>query len=118
RLASELLTTPLRSDALQIKGQIAHTCGRNDQAVTDLEEASRLHRREHRPREVAGDDGLLALIRAESGQFFEALQAVDECIAQAQLAHDTFRLGYCHLTAAKTLTRIGYWRAAEREAEI
>lgn len=121
RLARLLALTSQRSDALHIIGLVEHgdpRNDRNDEALTALEEARQRHRVEHRPWQVADDDWTLALVRAERNEFAEALQRADECLLYAQLADDKTLLRRCHLTAAKTLIRVGYWDAAERELDI
>lgn len=117
RLASRLLTTPQRSDALYILGQIARDDGRNDDAATALEEARRLHRTEQRSDELASDDGLLATVQTDRNEFAEALRLVDECITEATLAKNAERERYCHVAAARALIQLGYWSAAKSEIE-
>jgi len=118
RMAARWLATPARSDALQLLGQIARGEDRDDDAMTALDQARALHRMEQNPKQLAIDDGMLAMIRVDRSQFAEALQLVDECITQAQLDGDTSLQVYCHLTAAKTLIQVGYLGAAEREIKI
>jgi tetratricopeptide (TPR) repeat protein len=117
RLAEQLLTTPQRSDALQMLGRIARDADKNDDAATMLEEARRLHRIERRSDELAGDDGVLAMVRVARSEFVEALQLVDECLHEAELGKNAERQRICHLAAARTLIQIGYWSAAEQELE-
>ncbi|MGH2913331.1 MAG: tetratricopeptide repeat protein, partial [Solirubrobacteraceae bacterium] len=116
-LARQLVRTSQRSDALHILGQLAHANNKDDEAVTAFEQARQLHSLEHRPWEVADDAWSLALIRARRNEFAEALQLADECIKQAQLAGDPLLQRRGHLTAAKTLIRVGYWHAAEKELD-
>jgi tetratricopeptide (TPR) repeat protein len=114
-LATQLLSTSQRSDALHILGQIARDMDRNEDAAVTLQEARRLHRIERRWQQLAGDDGLLAMVQTDRSEFAEALQLDDECLTNAELATNTERKRYCHLAAAATLIGIGYWQAAESE---
>lgn len=119
-IATLLLATPARSDALYLLGMISRGEDNEDNheyALTAFEEAQKLHRIEQCPEELARDDGALAMVRTDRSEFPEALMLVDECIKQAQLAGDTSLEYYCRLTAAKTLIRVGYWSAAELEIE-
>jgi tetratricopeptide (TPR) repeat protein len=118
QIAAGLLDTPARSDALQILGLIARSEGESEDAMTALQAARALHRVEQKPKQLAVDDGVLAMIRTDRNEFAEALQLIDECITEAQLADDANLQCYCHLAAAKALIRVGYWPAAERELEI
>jgi tetratricopeptide (TPR) repeat protein len=115
RVAAALVDTPARSDALYILGRIARDEDRNDDAVTALREARALHRAEQRPKELSTDDVVLAMARLDRNEFAEALQLIDECITEAQVANDADLQSYCHLAAAKALIRVGYWSAAEAE---
>jgi tetratricopeptide (TPR) repeat protein len=117
QVATELLDTPARSDALYILGKIARDEDNNDDALTALNEAQALHRLEQRPYQLARDDGVLAMVHTDRSEFAEALRLIDECIMQARLADDTDLQCYCHLAAAKALIRVGYWGAVERELE-
>lgn len=114
RIASQLLTTPAQSDALQLLGWIALNEDRIDDATTALETARELHRAEHRPRELARDDAVLATVRTKRSDFAEALRLLDECIA---LADDASTQGYCHTIAIRTLIQLGYLSAAVKEIE-
>lgn len=114
RFASQLLTTPARSDALQLLGWIALVETRLDDAVTALETARQLHRAQDRSRELAIDDAMLASVRTQRSLFVEALRLLDECITFADDASTKF---YCHTIAARTLIKLGYLLAAEKEIE-
>jgi tetratricopeptide (TPR) repeat protein len=118
QIAAGLLDTPARSDALQILGLIARSEGESEDAMTALQAARALHRVEQKPKQLAVDDGVLAMIRTDRNEFAEALQLIDECVTEAQLAGDANLQCYCHLAAAKALIRVGYWPAVERELEI
>jgi tetratricopeptide (TPR) repeat protein len=118
RVAIRLLVTPVQSDALQILGVIARTEGNDEVARIALEGARKLHRSERNPRELARDDGVLASVRTDRSEFVEALQLIDECIAGALLSGDVAQQCYCHLTAARTLIRVGYFSAAEQERDL
>src|SRR5262249_55646901 len=109
---------PQRADALHILGQLARDEDKNDDAATALQEARQLHRSERRWEQLASDDGLLAMVQTDRSEFAEALRLDDECLANATLAENTERQRYCHLAAAATLIRIGYWQAANSEIDI
>lgn len=114
RIARSLLDTPARSDALYLLGWIALNEARLDDAITMLETARELHRDEHRPRELARDDAVLATVRTKRSEFAEALQLLDQCIT---LAGDESMQCYCHTIAARTLIQLGFSSAAEKEIE-
>ncbi|HEY0476699.1 MAG TPA: CHAT domain-containing protein [Kofleriaceae bacterium] len=116
-IAMQLVHTSTRSDALQLLGFIARDRRKNDDAVTALEEARRMHRVEQRPKQIARDDKALALAQMGRGDFSEALQFADECIKEAELDGDKSTQHLCHLTAAKVLIRTGYWSMVGREFE-
>jgi len=80
-----------------------------------LQIARELHRLEGNPKQLARDDGLLALVRTDRNEFAEALRLLDECIRMTQGEDDSPLQHYCRLNAAKTLIRVGYWAAAARE---
>ena len=122
RVATRLLDTSVRSDALYLLGWIALDKYRRDDAtialddaMTDLEAARELHRTEHRPRELALDDAVLASVRTERSDFADALRLLDECIT---LADDVPTRGYCHTIAVRTLVQVGYFSAVEKEIDI
>jgi tetratricopeptide (TPR) repeat protein len=117
QIATGLLKTPARSDALYILGQIARNEEDNKYALTALREARALHHIEQRPKQLAGDDGVLAMVLTARSEFAEALQLIDECITEAQLAGDTNLQCYCRLAAAKALIHVGYVPAVEQELE-
>jgi len=58
------------------------------------------------------------MVRTDRSEFAEALRLIDGCITNAQLDGEASLQRYCHLTAAKTLIRVGYWSAAEHEIDI
>lgn len=117
QLASELASTPQRSDALQMLGRVARGNNRSDDAAAAYEEARRLHRIERRWDELSFDAGLLATIRTERDEFAEALRLADECLSNAALAKSQGRQRYCHLVAAAALIRAGFWKAANDELD-
>jgi len=106
-----------RADELYHLGLRARQDGRNEDAMTALEQARALHRIAATPKQLARDDGVLAMLRTDRNEFAEALRLVDECITEAQLDGDRSLQCYCHLTAAKALIRVGYRSAAEQEIE-
>src|SRR5262249_29404998 len=64
--------------------------------------------------ELARDDQTLALIYSGERQYAEALQTLDEAIAEAIVAGDNLLEAYCSLTAARVLTSVGYFESAEQ----
>jgi tetratricopeptide (TPR) repeat protein len=118
RIAASLLATSARSDALYTLGWIARKEDKIDDAIEVLEDARRLHGFERKWKQLANDDGMLAMVRLDRSEFAKALQLVAECITNAQLDGEASLQRYCHLTAAKTLIRVGYWSAAEHEIGI
>jgi tetratricopeptide (TPR) repeat protein len=116
-LATGLLGTELRGDALQILGKIAKEDGRIDDAVTLLQQARRVHRDGNKRVELAKDDVALAQIHSERNQYAEALEILDECIGGARAATDPRIEGYCHLTAARALMDVGYFEQAHQELD-
>ncbi len=116
--ATQLLTTPAQAAALQILGQIARDEGELENAVTLLERARTLHRAEKDSLELARDDGLLASVLLGRSEFAEALRLLDECITEAHLSDDKPMQCHCHLVAAQTLIRVGYFSAAEHELAL
>lgn len=116
-IATRLLATPVRSDAIYLLGLIARTEGNDEFAKTALEAARKLHHSEKRPGQLARDDGVLAMVLTDRSEFAEALRLIDECITQAQLDGDAILQYYCHLAAAKTLIHVGFRSAAQRELD-
>jgi len=116
-IATRLLATPVRSDALYLLGLIARTEGNDEFAKTALEAARELHHSEKRPAQLARDDGVLAMVLTDRNEFAEALWLIDECITQAQLDGDASLQYYCHLAAAKILIHVGFRSAAQRELD-
>ena len=115
QVAKQLLTTSMKSGALQFVGQIALEDGRIDEALRDLEEARGLHHTENNLKEHARDDSSLASVRTARSEYAEALRLLDECITDAKSIHDVKIQRYCHLAAARTLIRMGAFQAANRE---
>lgn len=116
-LANELLATTARADALQTLAKIALRQDRTDDAVQQLQEARRLHRAQGNHVELARDDQALARIQDRLSQYAEALQTLDEAIAEATVAGDPTLEAFCRLTAAKVLTSVGYFEAAYQESD-
>lgn len=118
QVAAGLRETSARADAFFVLGKIADKEKRYDDATTALREAQRLHRLEHRSAPLAADDGVLAMLLTKHNQFAEALELIDECIMQAQLADDRELQCYCHLAAAKALIHVGHASAAHDEIKV
>lgn len=115
-LATGLLATPARADALQILGKIAAKQARLDEATEALERARDLHRAENRRADLAKDDQALAGILTRRQHYPEALRILDECIAESRTT-DRMIEGYCHLSAAQVLWRVGYFDASQQELD-
>jgi tetratricopeptide (TPR) repeat protein len=118
QLVIGLLDTPARPDALYLRGLLAREDDDNELALTALQEARKLHRLEQRHKELARDDGVLAMVRVARSEYAEALQLIDECITEAQLTCNTDLQCYCHLAAADALIAVGYGPAADRELDL
>jgi tetratricopeptide (TPR) repeat protein len=116
-LANDLLSTEVRGDAYQILGKIAWSENRIDDAVAALQQARRLHREHGNHQELARDDQALAEIQSRADQYAEALQSLDECIAEAKIPRDKLTEGYCHLSAARALIGAGYFDVAHQELD-
>lgn len=114
-LSNELLVTDGRADALHILGQIATAQKRYDAAASALEEARKLHREQGLRGKVAQDALALAEVQVRRELLVEALGTLDECIREADGAHDAQTEGYCHLAAGRVLGYVGYFEEAERE---
>jgi tetratricopeptide (TPR) repeat protein len=116
-LANDLLSTGVRGDALQILGKIAEADHRIDDAIKLLQDARQVHRAQSNHVELARDDQALGRIQADQERYSEALQTIDECIAEARVGSDTLIEAYCRLTAATTLVSVGYFEAAQQELD-
>jgi tetratricopeptide (TPR) repeat protein len=115
-IANSLLAVPsTRADAYQILGKIALKQSRLDEATEALERARNLHGDENRPGDVAKDDQALAGILTRRQQYPEALRTLHECIELSHTANDKTIEGYCRLSAAQVLWRVGYFSASEQE---
>lgn len=117
-IATGLLATSARSDALQILGKIAITQNRLKDARTALESARGLHISERSPGKTAVDDQALAHIFRDQANYVEALRALDACIVEAHEGHDAVIEGYCHMSAGTVLGEIGYFEAAGEELSL
>jgi tetratricopeptide (TPR) repeat protein len=117
-IASGLLATPHRADALQILGKIAVAQARFDAASDALERARELHRAADQRAELARDDQALAGVLTKREQYAEALRILDECIGEARAGGDQGIEGYCHLSSAQVLSRIGYFDASGHEIDL
>jgi len=116
-LANSLLPTEARSDALFVLGRIAVTQNRLDDADAMLREARKLHQEQNRHDAVARDHHALTEIHLHRNQFAEALQSLDDCLAEARAGGDRITEGYCHLGAARVLLWVGYFEAAHLELD-
>jgi tetratricopeptide (TPR) repeat protein len=116
-LANNLLTTSARADALYVLGQISAYQGRLDRALEEIQEARKLHREQNARAMIAKDDLVLAQIQTRRDQYAEALQSLDECVDEARGGDEPAIEGHCHLTAARVLSYVGYFEAAQQELD-
>jgi pentatricopeptide repeat protein len=114
-IASALLATPAQADAHAVLGKIASRQARLDDASEALERARELHRAANRRADLAKDDQALAGVLTRRQQYPEALRILDECIAEARAGGDRKIEGYCHVSAAQVLWRVGYFDASQQE---
>jgi tetratricopeptide (TPR) repeat protein len=117
-LATNLLATPARSDALQVLGKIDVSEHRNDKGRAELETARELHVAERRHRAIAADDQALAGILRDEKRYAEALRSLDTCITESREAEDRVVEGYCHVSAGMVLSEIGYYAGAQEEFDL
>jgi tetratricopeptide (TPR) repeat protein len=117
-LATELLTTSARADALTVLGRIASDARRFDEALERLRDARRLHLAERKPERAAGDDQALAGVFRAQKQYAEALRALDDCILDARRGADRSIEGYCHMSAGLVLGEVGYFEGAQAELAL
>jgi tetratricopeptide (TPR) repeat protein len=113
-LATALLATSARADAMLVLGRIAMRENRLGEAVATVERAREHHRSQHRLSGVAETEETLAAILLRQQKFAEALRMLDRCIADARVSGHRLIEGYCHLAAGKTLARLGMFEAAGR----
>jgi tetratricopeptide (TPR) repeat protein len=111
-LATELLDSEARGNALQILGKLASGRGRYDESARLLQEARTVHRAQGDRLGLARDDQALGNVQRQLAQYSEALQTLDEAIAEAVAVDDPMLEGYCHLTVARVLTEVGYVEVA------
>jgi tetratricopeptide (TPR) repeat protein len=116
-VATALLVTSVRADALLLLGRIARLDERFDDATSALERALELHRAQKRMGAVAEDEQAMADVLADQQRYTEALRLLDRCIADARLGHAPRIEGYCHLSAGQILGDIGFYRGARTELD-
>ncbi|MEO7733451.1 MAG: CHAT domain-containing protein [Kofleriaceae bacterium] len=114
-LATRLLSTSARADALQVLGKIAITERHLEVARDRLENARALHLATFRMRQLAVDDQALATLFTAQERFAEALRALDHCILESRQANEHLIEGYCRMTAGAVLGRVGYLTGAYDE---
>lgn len=114
-IATSLLMTPARADAMQILAKLAVSQRRYDDARKLLELAREIHAAEGKARDLAHDDQALADIHYRQEQYADALRSLHSCIAEARSAHDGIIEGYCHLSAGVVLGESGYFAGAKQE---
>jgi tetratricopeptide (TPR) repeat protein len=115
RIATSLLRTLARPDALRVLGDIALREEKYEDAIAVLEPARVLHRILQEPLELARDDSVLALVRSERNEYAEALRLLGECIELVERHPDGPQELYCRTVAARTLISLGYFAAADDE---
>lgn len=113
-LATPSLTTTDRADALQLLGEVALIEDHNEEGVIALEEARFLHRFMMQYRDLARDDGFLASVRTNRGEFVDAVRLLEECLNVLRWESDLPHEWYCLTTKARTLLHLGYYTAAEK----
>jgi tetratricopeptide (TPR) repeat protein len=116
-LATELLDSEARGNALQILGKAASGRGRYDESARLLQEARALHRAQGDRLALARDDQALGNVQRQLAHYSEALQTLDEAIVEAAAVHDPMIEGFCHLTVARVLTEVGYVEGAGQAIE-
>jgi tetratricopeptide (TPR) repeat protein len=115
RIATSLLRTLARADALRVLGDIALREEKYEDAIAVLEPARVLHRILQEPLELARADSVLALVRSERNDYAEALRLLGECIELMERHPDRQQELYCRTVAARTLISLGYFAAADDE---
>ncbi|MEJ7596581.1 MAG: CHAT domain-containing protein [Kofleriaceae bacterium] len=114
-IATGLLATDARADAMQVLAKIAIAQQRLDDARQLLVRARALHAVGRDPGRTALDDKTLAEIYERQDKYVEALLALDSCIVEARKARDDVLEGYCHLSAGSVLGKAGYFEGAQDE---
>ncbi|HET9626697.1 MAG TPA: hypothetical protein VFP84_35285, partial [Kofleriaceae bacterium] len=117
-IASPLVTTSARADALLVLGRIAAVQGRFDDARPLLRAARAAHLAGGATAELARDDQALADVAYRQNQLSDALRALDACLVEAAAAGDAVVEGYCHLAAGKILGEAGYLPSAQHELSL
>ena len=103
-IATELLATPARADALYTLGKVAADEDRVDDAARSLRLASDLHRDQHQWSDAAAD--LLALADV-STDFADQLVDLQQAVADAQRGAAPKTEAYCHVATARVLSTVG-----------
>jgi tetratricopeptide (TPR) repeat protein len=116
--ATSLLTTSERSNALKLLGEVARNQEQFAEAATYLTAARTLHQAENDAIGLARDDGSLATLYTDRGEFVDALRLLEECFDEAQQSSNTVVQCYCHTVAARTLILAGYFQAAQRQIDL
>ena len=116
RMATSLLATVARADALYVLGYIAYDEDKYEAAIAYLEEARILHRILRERLGLARDDTVLASVWTDRSEYLKALLLLDECIENTQ-DRDRSQEWHCHTNAARTLVSLGYFTAAKEELD-
>lgn len=102
-VATELLATPARADALYTLGKIAIAEDRRGDAERALRRASELHREQERWDDSATD---LQALAGVSNDFVDQLVGFDQAAGDARRGSNARMEAYCHLSAADILSQI------------
>jgi eukaryotic-like serine/threonine-protein kinase len=102
-LATELLATPARADALYTLGKVAITEERRDDAERALRLASGLHRDQQQWGQAAAD---LQALAEFSNDVVDKLVGFDQAASDARRGDDARIEAFCHLAAAEVLSQI------------
>lgn len=116
--ATSLLSTSERSNALKLLGDVARSQERFEVAVKYLTAARTLHQAENDAIGLARDDGSLATVYTDRGEFVDALRLIEECFDEATQSGNVVVQCYCHTVAARTLILAGYFQAAELQIDL
>jgi tetratricopeptide (TPR) repeat protein len=114
-IATNLIATSARADALFTLSKIAVEQDRLDDALQLLQRAREAHVAQANLGALAADDQALADIAYRRDHYGDALRAADSCILEAQSAGDPVLEGYCHMAAGKVLSQAGYFETAQDE---
>jgi tetratricopeptide (TPR) repeat protein len=113
RISTALFDTTAQATAKQIAGTIYNQRGEPDLAKPLLQDAFSLHRAEGEHDEAARDAHALSGLYFGQRLFLEAVQALDDCLIEAEASHDEVMMGYAHLAMGSIMSDLGDAQAAE-----